>query len=230
LHKATGHLVIALILAVLLWLITPFPAVAQNVEEYFQFSYDSVSLSKDKIRGSEVFHVTILGRVACTKDLPVPVSEASIASRVVAEHKVGGIRVTLNSSYTLTIKPFPSKEGDTFKIDQVAPLQFPAQAESGDYNIVGEIIEAKIKIGFGWISVTEYLPQNQLMDSVKYTAPPRTPASASAPTPTPTTEPAPVEYGIPWWVWLIVAAAIVTTVFNIVWYLRHRIAQPTEQG
>ncbi len=237
-HRFVWHLIIALILAVPIWLLSPLPTTAQGVEEYFQVSYEPVSFSKNEIHGSEVFHATIRGQATATKDLPVPIGEASITSRVVAEHAVSGTGVTLNSSYTVTIKPFPSKEGDTTEINQVVPLQFPAQAESGDYNVIGKLIEAKVKIGFGWLDVTGYLLQDQLMGSLKYIAtgpvptpapaltpaPTPTPTPTPTPAPTPTSTPAPPERGIAWWVWLIVAVAVATTVVNIIWFLRHRTA------
>lgn len=230
--KIMWRLAISLTLVVSLWIISPLPVAAQSVGEYFQISYDPVSFSENDIHASEVFHATIHGRATCTKDLPMSVGEAIITSRVIAEDTVSGARVTLISSYTITIKPFPSKEGDTTEINQIVPLQFPAQAKSGDYDVIGEIIEAKVKIGFGWINVTEYLSHAQLMGSLMYTAPMLTPAPAPAsaltpipmPTPTPTPRPAPGECDITWWVWLIVAIAVVTTLVNIIWYLRHRAA------
>ncbi len=234
------YLALTLILALSLWLISPLPAAALSLADYFQLSYDPVSFSKNEIQGSEAFHATIKGRATCTKDLPVSASEANITSRIIAEHAVSGASVTLNASYTISIKPFPSKAGDTIEINQDVPLTFPAQAESGDYNIIGQLIEAKVKVAFIWGTVTDYLPQHQLMGSVEYTAPESPPASAPAPaatataTPTPTppaTEtPASPEYGIAWWVWLIVAIAAATTAMNLVWFLRHRrVVQPTKQ-
>ena len=214
-------LLIALTVAVSFWLVSPFPVVAQSVGEYFQISYDPVSFSKDKIEGSEVFQATIKGRATCTKNLPVSVSKASLTSRIVAEHAVNGTEFTLNSNYTITIEPFPSKEGDTAEINQVVSLQFPAEAESGDYNIIGRLIEAKVKVIVGSLNVAEFLPPDQLLGSVNYTSlglPP-------TPAPTPPSTPAPQEYYIPWWVWLIVAAAGATTVANVILYLRHRTAR-----
>jgi len=234
-QKFMRRLALILILAVSLWLINPPPAAALSVAEYFHLSYDPVSFSKNEINGSEAFHATILGHATCSKNLPVSVSEAGITSRVIAEHTVSGTSVTLNSSYTVTIKPFPSKEGDTIEINQVVPLTFPAQAESGDYNITGQLIEAKVKVVFVWGDVSEYLPEEQHMGSVKYTAPEPTPESVtvSAPEPTPphteTEIPASPEYGMAWWVWLIVATAAATTLMNIIWFLRHRISTTAKQ-
>jgi len=227
------QLLTALLLALSFLLVSPLPTAALDLEDYFQLSYEPVSLSKSEIHGSEVFQATIAGRATCNKDLPVSVTEASIVSRVVAEHKAGGGRVTLNSRYVVTIKPFPSKEGDIAEINQVVPLKFPTQAESGDYDIIGEIIEAKVKVGF-WIEVTDYLPKKQSMSSVKYVAPEsasepepvptpapaQTPAETPAPTPNPLTTPQ--WYGLPWWVWLVVAVAGITTIVNITCCLRRR--------
>ncbi|MFC2073062.1 hypothetical protein ACFLUU_10300 [Chloroflexota bacterium] len=245
-YRIMRHLALSLILVVFLWLTNTLPASAQSAADYFQISFDPVSFSQDDIHGDETFQATILGRVSCTNNLPMPVSEASITSRVIAEHTVSGARVTLNSSYTISIKPFPTKEGDTTEINQVVPLQFPAQAKSGGYNVVGELIEAKVKVAFAPVEVTEYLPQSQLMGSVEYTAPEPTttpslevttippPMASPPPTDTPTPTPAPAstpapeqtpalpEYAIPWWVWLIVTIAIVTTIVNIRWFLQHR--------
>ena len=226
------RLVIAVILALSLLLVSPLPAAAQDLGDYFQLSYEPVNLSKNEINGSEVFQATIAGRATCTKDLFVSVSEASITSRVVAEHKAGGGRVILNSRYIITINPFPSKEGDIAEINQVVPLKFPAQAESGDYDIIGELIKAEVKVWGGTLDVTTYLPQKQSMSSVKYIAPestsepePASPtASPPAQTPPPATTPitTPQWYGLPWWVWLIVAVAVITTIVNITCCLRRR--------
>jgi hypothetical protein len=223
-RKILCCLAISLILAVSLWLFCPFPAVAQNLGDYFQITYDPVSFSKSEVNGGEVFYAKITGRATCTKDLPVSVSEANITWRVVAEDKANATRFTLNAGYTITINPFPSREGDATEINLSVPLTFHARANSGDYNVIGELIEAKVKVGFIGIGVSEYFPKSQPMGSVKYTA------SELAYVPTPTTTPtatstpisAPAERGIDWWVWLIVAIAVSTTVINILWYLRHR--------
>ena len=232
------RVVTALILAVSLWIITPLPAAGQSLGEYFQINYEPVSFSKNEIHGSETIYATIRGQAKCTKDLPMPVSEASITSRMVAEDSASGMGVTLNSSYTITIKPFPSKQGDTIEINQVVPLQFPAQAKSGNYNVIMEFVEAKVKVGFVWLDVSSYLPQAQPVASVEYiapeltpppsTPPPPTPPAPQAPAPKPEIAPVPAPTPIQppssmtWWVWLIVAVAIITTVVSIIWYMQHR--------
>ena len=239
------RLAVALTLAGALSLMSSSPASAQDLSENFQLSFDPVTFDKTEIQGSEVFHATIAGRATCIQDLPISASEATLTSQVIAEHVASGTKVTLNSSYTISIKPFPSKKGETAEISQAVPLQFPAQAESGDYTVIGEIIEAKVKVGL-WIEVTGYLPQSQLMGSLKFIAPQSTPTPAPAPapvpppapapapppapapapppapTPTPTSPPIPPEHGLAWWVWSIVAVAVATTVMSIIWFLRHR--------
>ena len=247
-------LVITLVPLIFLGLLNSPPAAAQSVDEYFQLSYGSANLSQSEINGDGVFYATISGNVTCIKDLPV--SEASITSRVVAENTVNGTVVELNPTYTVTIKHFPSKAGDVVDIKQTVPLRFPALAESGTYNVVAEIIEAKVKVAFVWVPVTDFLPKTQPFGSVKYVssgispAPslpsvvtPSTPVpepakSASQPEPTSPTgsasspEPAPslalVESVIPWWMWLIVAIALATTIVNIALILRYRAARRTK--
>jgi hypothetical protein len=211
-----------------------------KLEDYFQLGYDPVTFDKTEIHGSEVFYANITGRATCIKDLPLSPSEASITSQVVAVHTASGTRVTLNSSYTVNIKPFPSEKGETVEINRAVPLQFPVQAEAGDYNIIGKVAEAKVKVSFlPTIPVTDFLPQEQPMGSVKYIAPESTaapvptpsepPPSTSTPPPpistpasTPTPAPAPSEPIMPWWGELLVLIAVATTIFNIIWFLRHR--------
>jgi hypothetical protein len=243
--RAMGWLGVALILAGALCLISAPIASAQdfNPKDYFQFIYEPVTFDKNEIHGSDVFHATIAGRATCTKDLPVKASEASLTSQVIAEHAASGTRLTLNSSYTITIKPFPSKEGETADVNQSVPLQFPTQAESGDYNVIGKIVEAKVNVSIIPIPVTSYLPQEQQMGTVKYIAPEPTATTDKPPVPEnpPATEPEPgpaplksIPSGddipvpqeepepIPWWFEVIILIAIAAIIFNIVWFLRHR--------
>lgn len=240
-HRAAWRLGIALALALSLCLVNAPFASAQDLAEYFQLSYDPVTFDKSEINGREVFHVIIAGCATCTKDLPLPLpaSEAVITSQVVAEHAASGATVTLNPGYTVTIESFPSRQGQAVEISQVLPLQFPVQAASGDYNIIGRIVQAEIKVSiFPPVDVTDYLPQSQVMGTVKYTAPelteaPPVPAPPVKPAPAPPANPTPApipplappptpEPIFPWWGGLLVLAAIATTVFNITWFLRHR--------
>jgi len=211
--------------------------------DYFQISYDPVILDKVEITGDEAFHAIVKGRAVCAKDLewkglPLPVTKAVIISQVIARHTVSGATVILNPKYIIEIDPFPDREGDTIEITQTLPLQFTTGATSGNYTVIGQIVQAKVKFFLGSIDVTEYLPQEQSMGTVKYTAPETqpdtvkvnteiipTPAEAapppSSPTPAAIPSPEPAAPLLPWWVELIVFIAIATTVFNVAWFLRH---------
>ncbi len=160
------RLIIALILALCLVPISSNPVVALSVGDYFTYSYE-VEFSKTEIEGSEVFYATVTATANCTNDFPA--SEALITGRIIAEHQASGTEVTLNSSYTVTISPFPSQEGETTQSTVVVALQFPEGSQSGTYSVVGELIEAKVKvIIIGWIDVTSYLPSSQIVGSVTY--------------------------------------------------------------
>ncbi len=196
--RVVWHVAIALILVILLCLIGSPPAAAQIAEEYFQISYEPVSFSKTEIHGDEVFTATIQGRATCTNDLPVSASEARITGHVIAEHRVSGTTVTLNSSYTTTIRPFPDKAGDTIDLSEVIYLQFPNHGESGDYDIIRKVDKAEIPFLFGWVDVRRFLPQDQLMGledqlmgSLKYIPGSESPTPTPTPTPIPTPTPTP---------------------------------------
>jgi len=156
---------IALVLAASLCLISAPRAVAQSIEDYFDISYDPVEFSQDVIHGDEIFYATVRGIASCKQDLPLSVSEVVITSRIIAEYEINGTTKTLNPSYTINIKPFPDEAGETYTIEKVIPLQFPASSESGNYEVIGELIEARAKVGI-WIDVSNYLPQCQAMGSV----------------------------------------------------------------
>ena len=163
---------VALILALCLVPITSNPVVALNVTDYFTYSWD-VGFSKTEIHGGEVFYATIT--VTATrndKDFPLNLSpsEASLTGSIIAEHRATGAQVTLNSSYTVTISPFPQK-GETTRESQVVPLQFPDGSEPGIYNVVGELIKAEVTVLGIAICVTRFLPSSQAMGSVTYVVP-----------------------------------------------------------
>ena len=109
-HRTLQRVAVALMLAVFLWLGSPLPASAQDIQDYFYIELDPVSFSKTEIQEHEVFQATILGQAAATKDLPMSVGEASFTSRVVAKHAVSSTEVILNSSYTVNIKPSPQRK------------------------------------------------------------------------------------------------------------------------
>ncbi len=184
------RLIIALVLALCLIPIGGVPAVALSLDEYFVISHD-VSFSKNEIYRGEVFYATVATQATCIKDLPLPISEAFVTGRVVAEHEESGAELILNSGYTVSINPFPAeKEGDVTQVSQLVPLQFPVDSHPGSYNVVGEVIEARVQVAaILWLTVTGYLPSSQSMGSVTYL--PDRGDSGNPPAPDPI-EPAPL--------------------------------------
>ncbi|MFC1939782.1 hypothetical protein ACFLXO_03735 [Chloroflexota bacterium] len=142
-------------------------ATAQSLEDYFSVSY-VIEISKTDIQESEVFYVTVEATATCHTRLPVSPSEANFTSRVIAEHQVSGAKVTLNSGYTVTMSPFPSQAGQTVQDTQVISLQFPAESQPGSYNIIVELIEAKVKVSIMWFDVKSYFPPFKEIGSVNY--------------------------------------------------------------
>jgi hypothetical protein len=223
-------LVITLVTAVSLCLIGSPPATAQSAEDYFQISYEPLVLSKTEIHDGEVFFATVQAHVTCTRDLPLSINEARITGRVIAEHTVSGTRVTLNSSYSININPFPYRAGETAEIDRVIYMQFPDGSESGDYNVIGEFIIIEVKILWWWQNITDYVPQEPIMmGSLKHIrggeapTPSSTPTLMPTPTPTATSTPIP-EAGIRTGAWIGIGVAIVSCIALIlgIWLIKRR--------
>jgi len=176
-HWAIRRVAIALLLAMLLLPATGSPALAISPEDYIQISYGAVEFSSTEVHGNETFYATISGEAVCIRDLPLSISEASISSRVIARHHTGAAGEILNPGYTISLKPLPCRKGDSIRISKVIALQFPAESQSGDYDVLAELTEVKARAGM-WIDVTQYLPPSQIMGSVSFFAsPPQNAAS-----------------------------------------------------
>jgi len=222
-------LVIALVTVVPLCLIGSPPAAAQSADDYFQISYEPFGFSKTEIYNGEVFFTTVQARATCIKDLPLSVSEARITGRVIAEHTVSGAWVTLNSGYSISIKPFPYRAGETAEIDKVIYLQFPDGSESGNYTIMGKTDKVEIPFLFGWIDVSNYLPQDldQPMGTLKYISGDKSPTPNLTPTvtpiPTATSTPTP-ESGIGTGTWVGIGVAVISCIALIlgIWLIKRR--------
>ena len=204
-------LVIATVTVVSLCLIGSPPADAQSADDYFQISYEPFSFSKTEIHDGEVFFTTVQAHATCTRDLPLSINEARITGRVIAKHTVSGTWVTLNSSYSINIEPFPDRAGETIAISRVIRLQFPAQSEPGDYDIILKIDEAEIKVFLWWVDVTNDLPQEQLTGSLKYIPGDEYPTPTLTPTPTATPTPA-SQTGLGTGTWVGIAIAIIISI------------------
>ena len=156
-----------LISALCLVSIRPAPVFALSLDDYFSYSFD-VEFSETDIRGYEIFYVTVEGTATCKEDLPLAVSEARITGRIIAEHQDSGAKVTLNSSYSVTIEDFPFEAGETSQASTVVSLRFPWKSKAGIYDVAGELIEAEVKVLGVWIDVTSYLPSSQTLGSITY--------------------------------------------------------------
>lgn len=158
----------AICLAVALYsvIFQAIPVAALSFEDYFTYSY-SVDYSETEITGTDVFYAEVEGEANCINDLPFPVSEARLTSRIVAEHRLSGTRAILNPSYSITTSPFPNQAGESTQASLVIPLQFPAGSQSGDYQIFAELIEAKIK-AIVWLDVTVLLPASESVGLLTY--------------------------------------------------------------
>ena len=170
-RAAIWRLLVIVVLALFPVFTSARPALALSVYDYFTIDYDTV-FSDYAIEGSEVFYATVIGTATCKQDLPLPVSSGYITSRIVAEHRGSGERITLKSSFKLDIEPFPNNVGGTARESMVVPLRFPAGCRSGTYDIVGELIESRAVVTTSSITfsipVSKYLPSLQEMDSVTY--------------------------------------------------------------
>ncbi|MFC1875284.1 hypothetical protein ACFLY3_03975, partial [Chloroflexota bacterium] len=160
------RLAIALVLAVCLIPIGPAPVSALSIDDYFIIDY-TVSFSQDVIYSNDPFSAIVTGIATCIQDLPLTITEAIMSGYVVAQHEGSGAWVTLNPSYTTTINPFPTKEGDTTQESQTVQLSFPVESQPGRYQVFGELTEARVKAVL-WFNVTSYLPQYQSMGSIAY--------------------------------------------------------------
>ena len=160
------RLPVVLVMSILMVAGTGHPAIAFSISDYFTYSYE-VQLSTTAVQGNEVFQATVSGQAVCKKDLPITPTAAYISSRIVARHTDTGALVTLNAGYRLDISSFPGKQGDTARETVVVPLVFPAGSLPGTYNVVGEIVEAKVQVLI-WLDVTSQLPSSQEIGTVTY--------------------------------------------------------------
>jgi hypothetical protein len=238
-EHSVRRFVASLLLTAAACLAVASPAVALdfNPADYFNLTYQPITFDKSQVAAGETFHANIRGRAVCNKNIPLPVSRATIVSQVTARSAAGGASYTLNPGFTIEINPFPDKAGDTFDIDESINLQFPLDASPGDYQVVWQIVQARAKIGFIPTDVSDYIPPEQPMGSISVVSPAKTGAApqpgtttTSAPsTPsvspahiTPTTTPAP-GFVVPWWAFpLGVLVVIAIIVIVIVLLIRRR--------
>jgi hypothetical protein len=158
--------IILLVFLLFLLLMGTNSAFAVSLGDYFSYTYE-VTLNKTEVRGNEAFFAMVEGRAACKKDLPVRVSEAQITLRVVARHPESGVVMTLDPGYTVAIDPFPSRKGEITAVSAAVPLQFAESSLPGTYNLIAELIEARVKATV-WLPITGYLPSPKSVGSITY--------------------------------------------------------------
>jgi hypothetical protein len=218
----TRRFVPALLLAVLSCLAAATPALALdfNPADYFRLTYDPITYDRSQVAPGETFHTTIKGVAACDQDIPLPVSRATVDSRVIARRT--GAEYVLNPGFSVEIDPFPRRAGETFEINVPLELRFPSPAAPGDYEVIGQIVEARARVTFIWTDVSDYFPAEQSMGRITVISP-RPGATTPPPPTTITTSRQPPPGGVPLWVLplgaLVVIAIIVT---GIVWLIRRR--------
>ena len=176
----------ALVLALVVVPVSALPAAAQDISEYFDFSYEPIKFvdvygnPKTDIDGYEIFYAELWGNATCKQDLQDPYDKLEglrLTFEVVAEHESYGDRI-LNSSYTVTVEQLPTKEGEFQEIDEDIPMKFPGGSPSGTYSVSGELMraQAKVKGSVIWWDITDKIPPEYRtlpMDGpVTYTAPP----------------------------------------------------------
>ena len=142
---------------------------ALSLDEYFTYSY-SMELSHEEVAVEEAFTATISGQATCTKNLPVSPSKAEFTSRAIGRHTVSGVEVVLNDSFMLTVSPFPSLAGESAEGAVAVPMSFPPDGEPGTYTIIGELILARVRVGF-WVDVTSELPSTQVLGTILLSEP-----------------------------------------------------------
>lgn len=165
-----------IVLVLILFFSVLFPSLtaAKILQDYYQISYEPITLSKTEISGNESFYLIIQGKATAVKNFFLPIKEVRINTRFVANQKTASGQEILNSGYPIFISSFPGKKGQSHELKKQIPLAFPAKSRSGDYVIIGEIVKVEVKLPLiGWQNLTYFLSQLRLsknieIGSVKY--------------------------------------------------------------
>jgi len=190
------HLAIASVLAACLIPASPSPAAALSVNpyDYFDFNY-SISFSDTEVQEGEAFYLVVAGQATCIKDLPVGADKIAVTGNIIAEHKKTGATEMLNAGYSVTVSPVPDWKGESYEFHQRVKLSFPGESQPGQYNVIGELVQAEID---DW-DVTDVIPEpyrTRTIGTVNYVGateevtPPQPPTPPEPPVPpTPPAEP-----------------------------------------
>jgi hypothetical protein len=158
---------------------TPTPApssgnntITQEPVKYIDLSYGTVTFSNSETNGRKLFYATINGTVKCTKELPLPVSQASLTANITASLADKGTEVTLQPEWTIAVKPFPARQGETAGINEKVWLQFPEGAQPGKYDIKCNVVSIVASDNLStWYNLTSYIsPREKVIGQVAHTA------------------------------------------------------------
>ncbi len=184
LKSQAWHLVIALILVAGHVFAAPSAAAAFSIDRYEYFDIDYyVTLSGSEVQDDEVFSLLFEGYVKCVKDLPFGIDRADVIISIIAEHRETGAMEILNIAYSVTITPFPDWEGESYEFEESMNLVFPGRSQPGEYNVIGQLVQAKVD---GW-DITGLIAERYksfslgtitYITSARETMPPTTPSFA----------------------------------------------------
>jgi hypothetical protein len=140
-----------------------------KVGDYYRISYETNDLSKTEVHGGEVFSVAFKCNITCIGNLPATPSQSQTTTRFTAINRASGSQVVLNPNYTVVINALPARKGESAVENDVVPLQFPEGSESGQYDLVVDIVESKVKVLLWWMDVSGYIPYTSMtIGSVTY--------------------------------------------------------------
>jgi hypothetical protein len=167
-RKLISLVILGILVSLLFITSTTIPVNALSVNDYFTYTYSFV-FSKTNVIGNETFMVTVNGQAVCIQDLPLTVNAATIVSKIVARHKQTGVEVVLNPNYSIHYDSgFPYQKGQTASASGQVPLSFPKDSPSGVYDLVGQLLEAKVTVVVITLDIAAYLPTTQAMGTVMY--------------------------------------------------------------
>lgn len=148
LKSQAWRLVITLILVAGHVFAAPSAAAAFSIDPYEYFDIDYyVTLSDSEVQDDEVFSLLFEGYVKCVKDLPFGIDRVDVTISIMAEHRETVAREILNIAHSVTITPFPDWEGESYEFEECLNLVFPDESQPGEYNVIGQLIQAKVD---GW--------------------------------------------------------------------------------
>ena len=132
-----------------------------------QFNSGQAVFDTERVIGQDDFNITINGQITCTGILAKPVTDITLVAEIIARKTSGYIEVSLNSTYTATLSSPLTVINDTAEFTLDLSLNFPEQAETGDYQVILRNKELKVNAG-SWLDITAYLPREQTLGMVQY--------------------------------------------------------------